>query len=138
VSLLLVRHAWAGHAEQWDGDDDDLRPLDDRGREQAQALVELLAPYEVERIVSSPATRCVDTVVPLAAARGLDVETHDGLHFHRHDLDGPELVRSLARSPVVVCGHGGLETALGYDVPWKKGAVLVLDGDLSILERLRA
>ena len=48
---------------------------------------------------------------------------------------------SSARWPaasVVVCGHGGLETALGYDVPWKKGAVLVLDGDLEIVERLRA
>jgi 8-oxo-dGTP diphosphatase len=137
VSLLLVRHAWAGHADGWDGDDD-LRPLDDRGRGQAQALVPLLEAYEVERILSSPATRCVDTVVPLATARGLDVETHDGLHFHRHDLDGPELVGSLAGAPVVVCGHGGLETALGYDVPWKKGAVLVLDGELAIVERLRA
>jgi 8-oxo-dGTP diphosphatase len=137
VSLLLVRHAWAGHADQWDGDDE-LRPLDERGREQAQALVELLEPYAVERILSSPATRCVDTVVPLAAARGLDVETFDELHFHRHDLDGSGLVRSLAGAAVVVCGHGGLETALGYDAPWKKGAVLVLDGDLAIVERLRA
>ena len=137
MSVLLVRHAWAGHADRWDGNDE-LRPLDDRGREQAQALVALLEPYEVERIVSSPATRCVDTVVPLAAARGLDVEERDELGVDRMDLDGPGLVRSLAGAPVVVCGHGGLETSLGYDVPWKKGAVLVLDGDLAILERLRA
>ena len=137
MSLLLVRHVWAGHADQWDGDDD-LRPLDDRGRGQAQGLVSLLEPYAVERILSSPATRCVDTVVPLAAARGLAVETSDDLHFARHDSDGADLVRSLAGAPVVVCGHGGLETALGYDVPWKKGAVLVLDDRLEILDRLRA
>ena len=137
MSLLLVRHAWAGHADQWDGDDG-LRPLDERGREQAQALVSLLERYEVERILSSPAARCVDTVVPLEVARGLGVEVRDELRDQRQDLDGPGLVRSLAGAPVVVCGHGGLETALGYDVPWKKGAVLVLDGDLEIVERLRA
>jgi 8-oxo-(d)GTP phosphatase len=137
VSLLLVRHAWAGHSDQWDGDDE-LRPLDDRGREQSQALVSLLAPYEVERILSSPATRCVDTVVPLAGARGLDIEVRDELGVDRMDRDGPGLVRSFAGAPVVVCGHGGLETALGYDLPWKKGAVLVLDGGLEIVERLRA
>jgi 8-oxo-(d)GTP phosphatase len=137
VSLLLVRHAWAGHSDGWDGDDG-LRPLDERGREQARALVPLLDQYEVERIVSSPATRCVDTVVPLAAARGLDVGVRDELGVARQDLDGPGLVRSLAGASVVVCGHGGLETALGYDVPWKKGAVLVLDDELRIVEAMRA
>ena len=137
MSLLLVRHAWAGHSDQWDGDDD-LRPLDERGQEQARALVSLLEPYEVERILSSPATRCVDTVVPLAAARGLDVEVRNELGVARQDLDGPGLVRSLAGAPVVVCGHGGLEKALGYDVPWKKGAVLVLDDELRIAEAIRA
>jgi 8-oxo-(d)GTP phosphatase len=137
VSLLLVRHAWAGHSDQWDGDDE-LRPLDERGTQQARALVSLLEPFEVERILSSPATRCVDTVVPLAASRGLDVEVRDELRDMRQGLDGPGLVRSLAGAPVVVCGHGGLETALGFDMPWKKGAVLVLDADLAIVERLRA
>jgi 8-oxo-(d)GTP phosphatase len=137
VSLLLVRHAWAGHSDQWDGDDE-LRPLDERGTQQARALVSLLEPFEVERILSSPATRCVDTVVPLAASRGLDVEVRDELRDQRQGLDGPGLVHSLAGAPVVVCGHGGLETALGFDMPWKKGAVLVLDADLEIVERLRA
>jgi len=137
VSLLLVGHAWAGHSDGWDADDN-LRPLDERGKEQAQALASLLEPYEVERILASPATRCVDTVVPLATSRGLDVEVRDELRDQRQAVDGPVLVRSLAGTPVVVCGHGGLETALGFDVPWKKGAVLVLDGDLEILERLRA
>ena len=137
MSLLLVRHAWAGHADQWDGDDN-LRPLDERGSEQARALVPVLEPYAVERILSSPATRCVDTVVPLAAARGLVVEVRDELRDQRQELDGPGLVRSLAGAPVVVCGHGGLESALGYDVPWKKGAVLVLDHELRIVEALRA
>ena len=137
MSLLLVRHAWAGHADGWDGDDT-LRPLDDRGQEQARALVPLLERYEVLRIVSSPATRCVETVVPLAAARRVDVEVRDELGEKAQDLDGPALVRSLAGAPVVVCGHGGLETALGYDVPWKKGAVLVLDDALQIVDRLRA
>ena len=137
MSLLLVRHAWAGHADGWDGDDS-LRPLDERGTRQAQQLVPLLEQFRIDRIVSSPATRCVDTVAPLAVARTLDVEVRDELGVDRMDVDGPGLVRSLAGTPVVVCGHGGLETALGYDVPWKKGAVFVLDGGLGIAETLRA
>ena len=137
MSLLLLRHAWAGHADQWDGNDT-LRPLDKRGQEQARRLVSLLEPYEIERIVSSPATRCVETVAPLAAARGLEVEIRDELDEKRHETDGPALVQLLAGRPVVVCGHGGLETALGYDVSWKKGAALVLDDDLEITDRLRA
>ena len=137
MTLLLVRHAWAGHADRWDGDDD-LRPLDDRGRGQARELVPLLEPYDVQRILSSPATRCVATVAPLATARGLDVEVRDELHYARHDAEGAALVRSLAGAPVVVCGHGGLEVALGHDVPWKKGAVFVVNGALEIVERLRA
>ena len=40
TTVLLVRHGSAGDREQWSGDDD-LRPLDDKGQEQAAAAAEL-------------------------------------------------------------------------------------------------
>ena len=110
-------------------------------------------PLDPEPGVGARSRQVVDV-----AGRRMDVESRitafepgrlvaaelDGKGFHvdtRHELedDGDgTLVRSLAGAPVVVCGHGGLETALGYDVPWKKGAVLVLDDALQIVDRLRA
>ncbi|WP_181782958.1 histidine phosphatase family protein [Pseudonocardia pini] len=46
--------------------------LDEKGREQAARIVERLAPLPIAAIVTSPMTRCVQTVAPLAEARGLD------------------------------------------------------------------
>jgi phosphohistidine phosphatase SixA len=75
--LLLVRHASAG--ARGSGPEDLARPLDARGRVQARALPQLLAPHlgsEDDAVVdvrSSPARRCVETVRPLAAALGTDV-----------------------------------------------------------------
>jgi probable phosphomutase (TIGR03848 family) len=53
--------------------------LDDKGRTQAQALAVRLGDLKLAAIVSSPLQRCLETVAPLAAARGLDVRTEDGL-----------------------------------------------------------
>ena len=70
--VVLVRHARAGERDGWDGPDAE-RPLDTRGRAQADALAGLLAAYGVQRIHSSDARRCLETVGPLAAALGLPV-----------------------------------------------------------------
>jgi len=123
--MLLVRHASAGSSSEWEGDDYD-RPLDDRGIDQARELVSRLAPFRVERILSSPAKRCIDTVGPLARARDLVVEVLGELDQERMFTEGIELVRTLADEDVVVCGHGGLEDALDDPPKWKKAAVLVL------------
>ena len=69
VTLVVVRHGSAGDRDEWD-DDDRLRPLDKKGRKQAARLVDVLAGSRIERIVSSPYLRCVQTVEPLARARG--------------------------------------------------------------------
>ena len=61
--MILLRHAWAGDSSKWKGDDRH-RPLDERGRNQAERLVEKLADQEIERILSSPYDRCVQTVEP--------------------------------------------------------------------------
>jgi phosphohistidine phosphatase SixA len=126
VSLLLIRHATAGDRNAWVGDDR-VRPVDDRGRRQSDALVDALAGYMIERIVSSPYLRCVQTVEPLAEARGLEIELDEELGATRLDEVGQVLER-LRGAKVAVCTHG--------DLPWlgdrkfKKGATWVLDGEL--------
>jgi phosphohistidine phosphatase SixA len=133
--MLLLRHASAGDRLAWAGPDA-ARPLDGRGRRQADALVEQFADYTIARIVASPAARCVQTVEPLARARGLTVETDDALSVERQSGEGAALVRALA-GDVVVCAHGGLEYALLDDPPrWRKGATIVLDADLRVLDSL--
>ena len=53
--------------------------LDDKGREQADKVVDRLAALPIAEIVSSPMTRCRQTVAPLAAARGLEPVIEDDL-----------------------------------------------------------
>ena len=133
--ILLVRHASAGDRYEWEGDDN-LRPLDERGRRQADELVELLVEYEVTRLLSSPSLRCIQTVEPFAQARGLDIEIRDELSEGRQAADGPGLVGSLHDVDAALSCHGGLSDAICGESQ-KKGEVIVLDGT-AIVTRLRA
>jgi 8-oxo-dGTP diphosphatase len=135
VIVYLVRHGRAGHRRLWEGDDL-LRPLDERGRRQAELLVGQLDGREVGRIASSPYVRCVDTVVPLAQARSLELERTDALAEGATADDALELFAS-AQAPLVVSVHGDLvEDLLGESA--KKGETIVLeveDGEVRVLER---
>jgi 8-oxo-(d)GTP phosphatase len=135
MPLLLVRHASAGDRDAWEGDDR-ARPLEERGRRQAAALVEVLARFSVERVLTSPAVRCVQTVEPLASSRGLCLEPREELWEEHQHTDGVRLVRELAGSNVVVCGHGGLEQFIPEAPRWKKGATRVLGPRLELLEQI--
>jgi 8-oxo-dGTP diphosphatase len=134
MPLLLVRHASAGDRDDWDGDDR-ARPLDERGRAQAASLVDALAGYPIQRILTSPAVRCVETVAPLSAARRVEPEVREELSEERQRAAGADLLRSVDGSDVVVCGHGGLESAVAEAPKWKKGATFVLGPGLR-LERV--
>jgi phosphohistidine phosphatase SixA len=137
VIVYLVRHATAGHRASWEGDDDRLRPLDDRGRRQAEGLVELLGRREFERIVSSPAVRCVDTVVPLADSRGLTVEPSEALAEGAGREAALEFFRAAA-APLVASVHGDTVDELTGESA-KKGSTTVLEVDedrVEVLERL--
>jgi 8-oxo-dGTP diphosphatase len=106
VRVLLVRHARAGSRAGWIGDDG-VRPLTPRGWMEAAALVALLAPYRPARILSSPLTRCLQTVSPLAQALGLHVEEVEALG-PMSDGVAEAYVRTAASSPddsVVMCSH---------------------------------
>src|SRR5258706_12477663 len=72
-TFYVVRHAKSGSRTDWSGDDRQ-RPLTKKGIKQAEALVEILKPFPIKAIYSSPFLRCVQTVEPLARARKLPVK----------------------------------------------------------------
>jgi phosphohistidine phosphatase SixA len=133
--LLVIRHGWAGDSSEWEGDDR-LRPLDKRGRRQAEALVESLAQFPFARILSSPYDRCAQTVEPLAAARGLPIESREELGEDRQAREGAALARSLVGEDVAICVHGGLSDA-AFGERQKKGETLVVDDDGRVVQRIR-
>jgi phosphohistidine phosphatase SixA len=110
VPLLIVRHAHAGRRGAWAGDDRD-RPLSDRGRAQARALVPLLQGYRPARVLSSPSVRCHATVGPLAEALDLPVEAVDEL-AEGHGHEAVALVERMAGASAVLCTHGDVAAAL--------------------------
>ena len=138
MTVLLVRHAKASSRYRWKGDDR-LRPLTKKGREQARVLIEVLAPFAPERILSSPYIRCVQTVEPLAEKLGLRIEETEAL-AEGHTPSALQLIRSLSDQRVVACSHGdvipevlwalgdrdGLE--LPADMRWPKGSTWRIEG----------
>ncbi len=136
--VYLVRHAKAGNRLRWTGPDD-VRPLSKPGRRQAQALVELFAGQPFTRLLSSPYVRCVQTLEPLAEARGLALETTEGLGEGAPVDRALELMLSAAdHGPAALCTHGdvmmfALEELHEAGVPlegpleFKKGATWILD-----------
>ena len=121
MTIWLVRHAIAGPRRAWQGRDE-LRPLEPRGHDQAQRLAEHLADAGVERVVSSPARRCVQTVAPLADATGLEVEVAGAL------AEGAPAARAraLADPGSVLCTHGDVIPAV---VRLLVAGGMVVDGD---------
>jgi 8-oxo-dGTP diphosphatase len=104
VPLLLIRHANAGSREGSDVPDW-ARPLSDKGVRQAKSLVRILEGYAPQRILSSPSTRCIQTVQPLARALDLKIEECDAL-AEGSARAALELVRQLAHDKAALCTHG--------------------------------
>lgn len=135
--VLVVRHAHAGDRHAWDGDDG-ARPLSDRGHDQARRIAEHLAPWHVTRVVSSPLVRCIQTVEPLAAATGVDVEVDDRLAEGARPDDVAALLGACTPG-TVLCSHGDVigdlvgdlarRGVVGEDARWEKGSTWVLRVD---------
>jgi 8-oxo-dGTP diphosphatase len=103
--VFVVRHVKAGMRSSWTGPDTE-RPLTRRGRKQARRLVERFEGLDVERILTSPFVRCVQSMEPLAAARGLQIEE---IHELREGGELEAVVAafdSLDERSTVLCGHG--------------------------------
>lgn len=71
-SVLIVRHGTAGSKSRFSGDDK-IRPLDKKGRAQAEALVAQLATFCPTDVFSADRLRCHQTVEPLAEELGVSI-----------------------------------------------------------------
>lgn len=111
MAIHLIRHAHAGSRSAWTGEDRD-RPLSGKGQAQADRLVPLLEDQAVGGVWSSPYARCVQTVEPIARARGLVVHEEPALAEGADVEDVLALVRALADRDPVLCSHGDVIPAL--------------------------
>jgi 8-oxo-(d)GTP phosphatase len=104
VPLLLIRHAHAGSRRD-SHVADQARRLSTKGYRQARNLIAALEGYSPQRILSSPATRCLETVAPLAESIHVKVEQEESL-AEGAGLAALTLVRSLANEKIALCTHG--------------------------------
>jgi phosphohistidine phosphatase SixA len=134
--IFLVRHAHAGDRSRWDGDDNQ-RPLSDKGWRQAEGIAALLRDQPVDRVLSSPSLRCVQTVEPLARDRGMRIEEVDELLEGNDPAEALELLEAEQGS-LVACTHGdivpgvldllrGDGIAVDGAMSWPKGSTWVLE-----------
>jgi broad specificity phosphatase PhoE len=94
----------------------------------------------LEQLVSSPHVRCVQTLQPLAAARGLTVEESEDLAEGAGPARALAFLAEVSGRPVALCSHGdvigevllhlsaeGLE--LPNPPPLRKGSTWVLEAE---------
>ncbi|NLT29960.1 MAG: NUDIX hydrolase [Propionibacterium sp.] len=110
--LLVVRHGKAIDRKGW-GSDENTRPLAPRGEEQSLELIEFFDAYGIERVVSSPWARCMQTVTPYAAHTQRLVEPVGEITeaaFNNQPLRVADVTRLLAERAAgglatLICGH---------------------------------
>ncbi len=136
MTLYIVRHAKAGKRSEWEGPDE-MRPLSDKGWEQAQALAEKLKLISPTNLISSPATRCIQTLKPLSKAINIKIVSDQRLFEHGDIAKTLEVLEEVEDS-TVISSHGdmipevikllerrGME--IGSKPDWRKASVWVVE-----------
>lgn len=103
--LYVVRHADAGARSE--RPDDSRRPLTALGREQARGVADLLGSAPMGEILSSPFTRCVETLVPLAVRHGRRVAVTESL-AEGAPIEGLLTLITCVGDRSVICTHGDM------------------------------
>lgn len=112
-TMLLVRHANAGQRSKYSGDDR-LRPLDDSGWRQAEALVDILLDFGATRLSAADRVRCVQTMEPAARRLRLAIGSEPALSEEAYVADpaaAQRRIRELAAEDdgvLAVCSQGGV------------------------------
>lgn len=109
-TVLIVRHGTAGRRSRFSGDDT-LRPLDARGRTQAEALTDLLLAFGATEVYAADRLRCHQTVQPLAGELGSVIHNEPDLTeeaYARNSKRARRRVLQIAESATspVICTQG--------------------------------
>lgn len=108
--LIILRHAKAIKRSDYDGSEDELRPLSGKGRRQSKVLIDVLDAYGIENMVSSPYVRCLETLHRYAKFLGTTVLMSDPLSESGNE-DDPAATAQVARdflhdpARTVLCSH---------------------------------
>jgi 8-oxo-dGTP diphosphatase len=107
--LVLLRHAKAVTRDEWQGEDDD-RPLDSYGQNQAKRLLAMYQVFNLEQIHSSDAVRCYDTVVAIAKSLNIKLEVTGKLSestFKKDKEKAFDYAKDLMKlnESVLLCSH---------------------------------
>lgn len=94
--IILVRHGRAHQRANWNGNDY-LRPLDKKGRRQADYLSPLLAAYHPDRLYSAQPDRCQQTGAPTAEALGLELKVKKAFGDHGWEEDAKGAKKALQK-----------------------------------------
>jgi phosphohistidine phosphatase len=134
IRVHLLRHAHAGDAFEWIGDDD-LRPLTRKGRGQAERLGRFLEGHGVrpDVIVTSPLVRARQTAEIVAEALDMTVKVDPrlGAGFGPQDLWA--LLDETGAREILLVGHDpDFSSLLTYlidaaGLSMKKGALATVD-----------
>jgi len=137
IALHLLRHAHAGDSARWHGDDD-VRPLSDKGRSQAEQVARLLAKVgdAPDLFITSPKFRALETAEIVAKALRVEVVVD-------RRLVGP-LDPGLVTDILLAAGRALRPCIVGHDpefsellgelvgtgaIPMRKGALARVDFD---------
>jgi len=131
LNLLLTRHGTTtvGDGIMLGGQLD--VPLSAQGRHEAEALAARLSGVRIDRIVSSPMARALETAQVLAKGRPVEVDGRlreldygrwEGLDYAEIDARDPELRARWEDDPAATCAPGG---ECGNDVAARVEAFLV-------------
>jgi phosphohistidine phosphatase SixA len=124
--MLLLRHATAGERLASPAEDR-TRRLDPSGRADARALPAALAEYPVDRIVSSPHARCLQTVAPLARRRGIEIECREELAPGASRKETLALLGELPESTLVCTHREVFERVFRGDITCEKGGTWLVE-----------
>lgn len=108
-TLIILRHTKALERGDWD-EPDSQRTLDEVGFDQAQLLIKHLEPFAIDEVYTSDFTRCVQTVTPIAHARGLSITTVPSLNeetFHEDPARAVSFANALKQDEknILICSH---------------------------------
>ena len=88
---------------------------------------DLLARFEIDRIVTSPLVRCVETVRPIARARRLEIEQRVELEPDAALPDILELLAELPDTTLVSTHREVIERLFAGEISCEKGGCLRLE-----------
>jgi 8-oxo-dGTP diphosphatase len=109
-TVLIVRHGTAGSKSRYNGDDRQ-RPLDKRGRAQAESLVGMLLAFGANVPYAADRLRCHQTIEPLAEELGVIIHNEPALTAEAYATDRKAARRRIleiaaAGGTPVICTQG--------------------------------